>query len=100
MRTMRQRIWVSGALSVAVLAAAFLAGAALARSDAAPPTKSKGVFTAAISLGNPGFSEGNLSNPTGFSADIARGVAKAMGLRIRFVEYPFGELFVPGSKPY
>jgi len=86
--------------SVALLAAAVVAAAALARGEAPPPTKSKGVLTAAIGLGNPGFAEGSVGNPHGFSIDVAKAVAKSMGLRIRFLDYPFGELFVPGPKPY
>jgi polar amino acid transport system substrate-binding protein len=54
----------------------------------------------AIELGNPGFAEGALSNPRGFSTDVARAVAKRMGLKIQFVDYPFPRLFVPGPKPY
>jgi len=54
----------------------------------------------AIELGNPGFAEGTLRNPNGFSTDVARAVAKRMGLKIRFVNYPFARLFVPDAKPY
>ena len=88
----------------AAIAAAILVGglpaAALARADAPPPTKVKGVLVAAIELGNPGFAEGTLRNPRGFSVDVATALAKRLGLRLRFVDYPFGELFVPGPKPY
>jgi polar amino acid transport system substrate-binding protein len=69
-------------------------------SFAAPPTKVKGVLTAAIELGDPGFAEGTLANPHGFSIDVAKAVAKRMHLKIRFVKYPFQRLFVPGVKPY
>ncbi len=31
---------------------------------------------------------------------MATAVATRLGLRVRFVNYPFGELFVPGAKPY
>ena len=31
---------------------------------------------------------------------MAKTIAKRLGLRIRFVNYPFGQLFVPGPKPY
>jgi polar amino acid transport system substrate-binding protein len=72
-----------------------------ARATGTPlPTKAKGVLTVAIELGNPGFAEGTLAHPDGFSADVARAVAKRMGLKIRFVHYPFARLFVPGPKPY
>ena len=88
------------ALIAAIVSAGLLAAGAPARGDAPPPTKKKGVLTVAIELGNPGFAEGRLSDPRGFSTDVARGVAKRMGLKIRFVNYPFARLFVPGPKPY
>jgi polar amino acid transport system substrate-binding protein len=82
-----------------VLAACVLAAAAPGVGHA-PPTKTKGVLTAGIELGNPGFAEGTLRNPHGFSVSMATAVAKRLGLRIRFVNYPFRQLFVPGAKPY
>jgi polar amino acid transport system substrate-binding protein len=88
------------ALLAAFASASLLASSAPARNVAAPPTKVKGVLTAAIGLGNPGFAEGKLSNPHGFSTDVARAVARQMRLKIRFVDYPFQRLFVPGAKPY
>jgi polar amino acid transport system substrate-binding protein len=80
---------------VALAAAGVSAG-----SVASPPTKVKGVFTAGIGLGNPGFAEGKLGDPHGFSTDVARAIARRMHLRIRFVNYPFQQIFVPGAKPY
>jgi polar amino acid transport system substrate-binding protein len=80
-------------------AAALLATGAPARGNA-PPTKKNGVLTVAIELGNPGFAEGTVRNPRGFSTDVARAVAKRMRLKIRFVNYPFARLFVPDPKPY
>jgi len=100
MRTVSKRILVLAALPAVLVAAALLAAAALARGDADPPTKTKGVLAVAIELGDPGFSEGMLRNPHGFDVDVAKALAKRMGLRIRFVNYPFGQLFVPGAKPY
>jgi polar amino acid transport system substrate-binding protein len=97
---MRKRMWIPGVLSATVLAAAFLAAGALARRDAPPPTKTRGVLTAAIELGNPGFSEGTLRNAHGFDVDVAKALARRMGLRLRLVNYPFGQLFVPSPKPY
>jgi polar amino acid transport system substrate-binding protein len=84
----------------ALVAAAVLAAAALAHGGATPPTRTKGVFTAAIELGNPGFSEGTLRNAHGFDVDVARALARRMGLKLRLVDYPFGRLFLPGAKPY
>ena len=86
-------------LIAAIAAASLLTVGALARGDALP-TKKKGALTVAIELGTPGFAEGSLSNPHGFSTDVARAVAKRLGLEIRFVNYPFARLFVPGPKPY
>ena len=100
MRTMPTRMWATRVLPAALLAGGVLATAALAGSAAPPPTRTKGVLTAAIELGNPGFAEGTLSNPHGFSVDMARAVAKRMGLKLKLVNYPFGQLFVPGPKPY
>jgi ABC-type amino acid transport substrate-binding protein len=85
---------------VALVAAAVLAAGALAGGDAAPPTKTKGVLTAAIELGNPGFAEGTLRTAHGFDVDVAKALARRMGLRAKLVNYPFGRLFLPGAKPY
>ena len=87
-------------LPVALVAAAVLAAGALAGGGAAPPTKTKGVLTAAIELGNPGFAEGTLRTAHGFDVDVAKALARRMGLRARLVNYPFGRLFLPGAKPY
>jgi len=87
-------------LIVAVASVGVLAAAALAHGNAAPRTKVKGTLTVAIELGNPGFAEGTLAHPHGFSVDMASALAKRMGLQIRFVDYPFARLFVPGPKPY
>jgi len=87
-------------LVAAIVSAGLLAGGAPASAGAPPPTKKKGVLTVAIELGAPGFAEGKLSNPQGFSTDVGRAVAKRLGLKIRFINYPFTRLFVPGRKPY
>jgi polar amino acid transport system substrate-binding protein len=84
----------------AIVSAGLVTDAALARHDAPLPTKTKGVLTVAIELGDPGFAEGTVGNARGFSVDSAKAVAKRMGLKIRFVNYPFARLFVPGPKPY
>jgi len=86
-------------LSPAVLVAGVLASAALAAGHA-PPTKTPGVLTVGIELGNPGFAEGTARNPHGFSVSMATAVARRLGLEVRFVNYPFRQLFVPGVKPY
>jgi ABC-type amino acid transport substrate-binding protein len=91
---------VAAALVAAVAAACLLTAGASARGGAPPPTRAKGVLTAAIELGSPGFAEGTLGNPRGFDVDVANALARRMGLRIRFVDYPFPQLFVPGPKPY
>src|SRR3954470_18479149 len=83
--------------------AALLAVAAVAvtsTSAASPATRTPGVLTVGIELGSPGFSEGTLAHPTGFDVDVARAVARRMGLRATFVSYPFGRMFLPGAKPY
>ena len=88
------------ALIAAFVFAGLLAAGALARDGALPPTKKKGVLTVAIGLGNPGFSEGTIANPHGFSIDASRAVAKRMGLEVRYIDYPFARIFVPEPKPY
>jgi polar amino acid transport system substrate-binding protein len=85
------------ALTLALLSLSVTVAAA---TPAAPPTRTPGVLTIAIELGNPGFAEGTLARPTGFDVDVARALARRLGLRPRFVGYPFGRLFVPGPKPY
>jgi len=104
MRPSSKRLLVPRALPAALVAAIVTAGllvaGAFARGDAAPPTKKPGILTAAIELGNPGFAEGTVSKPHGFSIEVASALAKRMGLEVRFVNYPFGNLFVPGPKPY
>jgi polar amino acid transport system substrate-binding protein len=90
---------LAAALIAGIVSAGLLTTSGLARVDALP-TKTKGVLTVAIELGNPGFAEGTVRNPHGFSVDTAKAVAKRMRLRIRFVNYPFPRLFVPGPKPY
>jgi ABC-type amino acid transport substrate-binding protein len=89
-----------GAVAIAVVASAIVVAETSARHDALPPTKKKGVLTVAIELGNPGFAEGPVTNPRGFSTDVARAVANQMRLKLRFVDYAFARLFVPGPKPY
>ena len=88
------------ALLAVIASAGILTVGAVARAGAPPPTKTKGVLTVAIELGDPGFAAGTLRNPHGSDVDTAKAVAKRLGLRIRFVNYPFPRLFVPGSKPY
>jgi ABC-type amino acid transport substrate-binding protein len=90
---------LTAAVIAGIVSAGLLAGGAPARIDALP-TKKKGVLTVAISLGNPGFAEGTIAEPRGFSIDSSRAVAKRLGLKVRYVEYPFARLFVPGPKPY
>jgi polar amino acid transport system substrate-binding protein len=88
------------ALIGAIVSAGLLSAGASARGEAPAPTKKKGVLTVAIELGNPGFAEGTIKNPQGFSVDMSTALAKRMGLKIRYVNYPFPRLFVPGAKPY
>jgi len=90
---------LTAALVAGIVSAGLLAAGATAHGDALP-TKKRGVLTVAIDLGNPGFAEGTIANARGFSVDSSRAVAKRMGLKVRYVEYPFARLFVPGPKPY
>jgi polar amino acid transport system substrate-binding protein len=85
-----------------ILALVLLAvtAAASAPSASPPATRTHGVLTVAIELGNPGFAEGTVAHPSGFSVDMGRALARRLGLRSHFVAYPFGRLFLPGAKPY
>jgi polar amino acid transport system substrate-binding protein len=85
------------ALILAVLAVSVTAAAA---GGSSAPTKTPGVLTVAIGLGNPGFAEGTVAHPKGFSVELGRAVARRLGLRPRFVDYPFPRLFLPEAKPY
>jgi polar amino acid transport system substrate-binding protein len=87
------------AMTIALLAASATVAAATPAKQR-PPTRTQGVLTVAVELGNPGFAEGTLARPTGFDVDVARALARRLGLRPRFVRYPFGRLFLPGPKPY
>jgi polar amino acid transport system substrate-binding protein len=97
---MRATCKLPAALVAAIVSAGLLTAGAPARGNAPLPTKKKGVLTVAIELGNPGFAEGTVRNPHGFSTDVARAVAKRLGLKMRFINYPFARLFVPDPKPY
>jgi polar amino acid transport system substrate-binding protein len=97
---MAKRMGVGAMLPAALAVACALACAALAGGQAPPPTKAKGVLTVAIELGDPGFAEGTLADAHGFDVGIARAVARRLGLKLRLVNYPFGQLFVPSPKPY
>jgi len=96
----RSRPLLPAALVVAIAFSGLFSAGAPARVSAPLPTKKQGVLTVAIELGNPGFAEGTLANPHGFSIDASRAVAKRMGLKVRYITYPFGRIFVPEPKPY
>lgn len=91
---------IPAALIAALVSVGLLAAGAPARGGAPLPTKKKGVLTVALDLGNPGFAEGTIATAHGFSVDASRAVAKRLGLKVRYVNYPFARLFVPGPKPY
>src|SRR4051794_5923573 len=84
----------------AIAAAALVAAGAPARGAPPLPTKTAGGPPGAIQLRNPGFAEGPIGKPRGFSVDVGKELAKRLGLKLRFVDYPFGQLFVPERKPY
>src|SRR3954470_7409045 len=87
-------------LPTLALALVAVTAAASAPSASTPATRVPGVLTVGIELGNPGFAEGTVAHPTGFSVDMGRALARRLGLRERYTAYPFGRLFVPGAKPY
>src|SRR3954468_23790387 len=87
-------------LLLLAIALAAVAAAASAPSAIPPATRTPGVLTVGIELGNPGFAEGTVAHPNGFSVDMGRALARRLGLPERYTAYPFGRLFLPGAKPY
>jgi polar amino acid transport system substrate-binding protein len=87
-----------------VAVAVSLAPPAGARRDALP-TRVPGTLTVAVDIGTIGLAEGQIENgtvtdPSGFEIDLARALAAKLGLKLRIVDVPFTQVFVPGAKTF
>jgi polar amino acid transport system substrate-binding protein len=93
-------------LPVAVLAATLATVAAASAAPASAPTKKPGVLTVAFGDSAVGFAAYTLrgqkvENPKGYEADLARAVAKQMGIsKINWIYVPWTGLFAPGTKKF
>ena len=81
-----------------------LAAAAAARTTA-PPTMSAGTLTVAFGDSAVNFAAGtvhgsNYVNPKGYEVDLAKAIAKGLGLKPKFVYSPWAKLFAPGHKSF
>ncbi len=98
------RTVVAGVLAAAAMAASAPATMAIAASP--PPTITRGQLTVGVSLPSEGFEVGvargtDVIYAQGFDIDLARAVAKSLGLsRVQFVQSPFGNLLSSGKKPW
>lgn len=90
----------------AMLAVCASAVGASARNAAPPPTKEAGKLIVGFDLPAPGFWNGRatgttIKNPTGFEAQLAREIAKSLGIsKVEYLRAPFGGLFSPAPKKY
>jgi polar amino acid transport system substrate-binding protein len=85
-------------------AAAALGTAADGRRDAIP-TKVPGTLTVGVDIGTIGLAEGTfvkgkVIDASGFEIDLARALARKLGLRLRIVDVPFTHVFTAGAKPF
>jgi ABC-type amino acid transport substrate-binding protein len=94
----------AGALVAAAMVASALASTAMAASP--PATITRGQLTVGVSLPSEGFEIGvargtHVTYAQGFDIDLARAVAKNLGLsRVQFVQSPFSSLLSGGKKPW
>jgi polar amino acid transport system substrate-binding protein len=93
-------------LVLAATAAALVtaAGASGAHPNALP-TRQPGTLTVAVDIGTIGLAEGNIVNgkvvgASGFEIDLARALARKLGVKLRIVDVPFAQVFTPGSKSF
>jgi polar amino acid transport system substrate-binding protein len=98
---------VVASLLVPLVAAAALvapAGDAHGRANTLP-TRVPGTLTVAVDLGTIGLAEGSVVNEAitranGFEIDLAKTLAKRLGLRLKLVDVPFAQTFTAGAKPF
>jgi polar amino acid transport system substrate-binding protein len=80
-------------------------GDASARGGSGLPTRLPGRLTVAVDIGTVGLAEGRLvhgavEGASGFEIDLARALARKLGVRLRIVNVAFARLFTPGPKPF
>jgi polar amino acid transport system substrate-binding protein len=92
------------ALAVAATLAIVLAAVAAARTSA-PPTMHPGELV--VGFGDPAvnFADGKIRgssyiNPKGYEVDLASDIAKALGLKPKWIYTPWAKLFAPGHKDF
>jgi len=80
------------------------AGGSIGRRDALP-TRLPGTLTVAVDIGTIGLAEGtftggSVANASGFEIDLARALARKLGVKLRIIDVPFARVVTPGSKPF
>ena len=98
---------MTASLLVPLVAAAALvapAGGAYGRADTLP-TRVPGTLTVAVDIGTTGLAEGSVVNgaiirASGFEIDLAKALAKRLGLRLTLVDVPFAQTFTAGAKAF
>jgi ABC-type amino acid transport substrate-binding protein len=80
------------------------AGGSPGRTDSLP-TRVPGTLTVAVDIGTIGLAEGSVVNgavrsASGFEIDLARALARRLGLEPKIVEVPFARTFTGGAKPF
>jgi polar amino acid transport system substrate-binding protein len=94
-------------LTAGVLAASLMAATAGAKSHAAPPTLKSGTLIVGMTVPSPGFEVGTFKgttiiNPKGMEVDLAKDLAKKLGIaKIQWYYLSsFPKSYAPGPKPY
>jgi len=98
---------VTSLLLLLAAAAAMLgapAGGTPRRADVLP-TRTPGTLTVAVDIGTIGLAEGSVANgvirsANGFEVDLARALARRLGLRLKLVDVPFAKTFTAGPKAF
>jgi len=101
---MRSRRPVPFVLLVAAAALAAPAGGSGKPGDTLP-TRQPGTLTVGVDIGTVGLAEGLVVNGAvthaqGFEIDLARALARQVGLKLRVVDVPFTHVFSAGAKPF
>ena len=91
-------------LAAAVAALVAPADGSVGRRDALP-TRLPGTLTVAVDIGTIGLAEGSIVDgrvvgARGFEIDLARALARKLGVELRIVDVPFASVLTSGSKPF
>jgi polar amino acid transport system substrate-binding protein len=102
--TMRRTAALLLPLLIAAAASAATAGGSGGRENTLP-TRVPGTLAVAVDLGTVGVAEGSVENGTvtgarGFEIDLARALARRLGVKLRIVDVPFAHVINPGAKPF